>query len=465
MKTGTRALAALVFFSVLVLFSVLVVGCSCGDDDVVATQDCDATRCLDAASDARARDGGASDAQGEFCEQSGPALIVGDAEQSVCSDALADKTFRFAICACNGIVTSSTLRTDAFDSNRGVYSAPGEPGGSVGSNEGLSTTGAWSVGGSLWSSGVDGWTSSQDLDVAGELHLAGRLAGTNVEVGTDAFIADGVQVDSLRVDGTLTVPAGETVNVEGSSQVGAQVNADVSVEPPCACGDEDITDVSAFVAHHASDNDNASIDLDRGAYANLQADTSLSLPCGRYYLSTIAGGASLSIRAEGRVALFIGQDVSLDKNLEVTLAQGAEIDVFVAGNVNVAGQLSLGSPAAPHRARFYVGGTGTINLPGGASIAANIYAPRAEIVTSGPLEVFGALFARRVAASDALDVHFDTAILGESETCAPPAQCQGCGDCPSSMACTNGTCGGCTDNSDCCAPLICVEGTCGVVIR
>ena len=129
-------------------------------------------------------------------------------------------------------------------------------------------------------------------------------------------------------------------------------------------------------------------------------------------------------------------------------------------NVVADAALSLGDALAPARVRLYVGGDGTIQLGGGGTFAGNLYAPRAELVTAGDTEVFGALFVRRVAASGPLTVHYDTGVLRAGDDCQPPPRCETCGDCPSVETCIDGECGAWRDTSDCCAPLVCDDGEC-----
>lgn len=443
---------------------VLLSACSCETTTSDLTDDRpDGTR--DMALDATSPDGASGDggeSVGDFCAGEGPLLIVGDeggVTETECAGRIAERSFRYALCTCEGLVTSHSLRTDSFDSSMGPYMSPGGDGGSVGTNGGGNSTASWTVGGSLWSSGDTGWTVAQPLAIGSELHLAGRLAGSEVTVDADGWIGGGVDLDVLTVGGTLTVPDPGEITVDTLS-VGSQATAPVTVAEPCACGDDAIVDVAGFVAGYESSNDNGSIDLDPSALANVSTETTLELPCGRFYLNEIAATAPLTIRATGRVALFVGGSITANDDFRVLPVGDAEVDVFVAGTVTGAGAFAIGSEDAPARARLYVGGTGTVNLSASTTFAGNLYAPRAELVTSGAVELFGAAFVRRLSASGSVTIHYDTAILEAGDDCDVPVTCGMCGDCPSVQACIDGACTSCRDSSDCCAPLICREGMC-----
>lgn len=425
-----------------------VVASRCAEDaDCAAGQRCEGGACVDAAGRTAA-----------FCDGSGPLLQVGDTPAE-CGGRVAERSFRFALCSCGAVVAGGPVRTDSFDSRVAPYRAPGGAGGSIGTNADLNNAAAWTVGGSLWSSGVGGWSSPTGVSVGGDLHLAGRLAVPSAEVARDAFIAGGVQADTLRVDGTLTLPSGVDVSV--MSATATPVRAPVNVAPPCGCGPADRVDVRRFISSMAAENDNAALGLSADALAGVASPRTLDLPCGRYYLSRIQADAPLTLRATGRVALLVEGDLTVNRSFDIELsAPNAEVDLFIGGNVVSGGALSLAGADAPARARMYVGGAGTINLGAGATFAGNLYAPAAELVAAGPVEVFGALFVGRVSASGGLDLHYDQAVLSAGNDCPLPNSCTQCGDCPSEEACVNGACGACRDNRDCCAPLLCSGGRC-----
>ncbi|MBO6938932.1 MAG: hypothetical protein JJ863_28450 [Deltaproteobacteria bacterium] len=454
------------------LLMVLLSACSCGDDptdssDVTDDDPMDApgvdmsTPNDGATVDASGDDDDGGESMGDFCDGEGPLIIVGDdtSTEMDCAGRIAERSFRYALCTCEGLVTSHELSTDSFDSDMGPYVPPGGVGGSVGTNGGGNSTADWDVGGSLWSSGSTGWTVSSELAIGSELHLTGRLAGSEVSVGADAWVGGGIGLDTLTVEGTLTVPDPDAVVVDSLS-TGGDATGVVEVADPCACGEDAIVDVASFVAGYAVDNDNAAIALSADALANVSTETTLELPCGRFYLDSVSATAPLTIRVTGRVALFVGGSITANDTFEVIPEGDAEVDVFVGGNVTGAGAFSVGTADAPARARLYVGGNGTVNLSASTTFAGNLYAPRAELVTAGDVEIFGAAFVRRLSAAGSVDIHYDTAILEAGDDCDIPDTCSMCGDCPSVQACIDGVCGECRTSADCCSPLICRDGAC-----
>ncbi len=434
--------------------AVLLCVAGCHTDDVVA-------ELVDAVRDAgppAMRDAGVEDP--DYCAGSGPPLLVGDG-RTECGGRVAQRTFRFGLCVCEDFAASHTLTTDAFDSAAGPYT-PGGTGGSVGVNGRFAANAAVTIGGSLFVADIDGvQAGASPLTVGRRLFDHGPVAADgDVAVGADAFVGSSLRAANLDVGGTLTLPDANAVNVAGTTDVGGIAEAPVMVEAPCACGDA-LVDIAAYVERHRDTNDNAAIDLDASALANVAAPTELRLPCGRYFLERVGGQAAITIVPEGRAALFVAGDLAPSGALAIEPAPGAELDLFVSGNVVASTRLDLGDADVAARIRLYIGGSGTIQLDDGATLGGNVYAPRADLTSAGAVEVFGSLFVRRVATSDRLDVHYDRAVLGAGEDCPEPvpAECVSCADC-ANQACNAGVCGACSDDADCCAPLTCFGGVC-----
>ena len=408
----------------------------------------------------------------EYCAGSGPPFVVvpGDGGATAeCAGRIAETHFRYALCTCEGYVSNHALTTDAFDSSQGAYDAgPLHVGASVGTNGSFNATGAVTVGGSLWGSDPTGITLSGRTDAQGELHCEGRLnSGQPLRVGADAFLGgDLVTQSDVTVVGTLHQSPGKTSSVGGTKSIGAtDTSANVTVPPPCDCAPADLVDIAGIVEEYRAHNDDAAIPLDPRLFENVTAPLDVTIPCGRFFFTRISANASVHLKIEGRTAIFVGGDVAVNAGLVVEVMPGSELDLFIAGNVVSGAAFSIGSAANPAKARTYVGGGGTVNLQKAATLAGNLYAPRAEIVLGGAATVFGSLFARRLSTQGDLTIHYDEAVLHAGSGCPPTATtCRSCRDC-ANQACTGGACGACTSSADCCSPLVCRSGRCIADIR
>lgn len=148
----------------------------------------------------------------------------------------------------------------------------------------------------------------------------------------------------------------------------------------------------------------------------------LTLPCGRYYLERVAGSGTLTLHVTGRVVLFVEGDVAPQGDIALQLDPKAELDLFIGGTLVSSANLDLGSEDNAARLRIYIGGNRTINLQGRTMLGGNLYAPAADLTASSDLEVWGALFVRRLARrppSPSTTTPPSSAPAGTARRCAP----------------------------------------------
>ena len=361
---------------------------------------------------------------------SGPRLRVGDNARSRmdCPNGSgAASAFLHALCVCEDYTAGNRLLTDAVDSDAPDYPAT-SPGGSVGVNGRIGNRADYmQVGGSLLVAGPKGVSlfpsvSPADVLYIGEdLQIGGALegAGCGVVVEGDARVAGRLDLNDLRVGGQLSIPEGVEINVKNDyDQV--VLREPVQVDPPCGCDEQDLKDISAIVNQAEADNDNAKLDdFDLAELEDYQGPISLMLPSGRFFLSRLSGQGELELKIKGRAALYVLDQVHFAGPFIVQLEEGAELDLFFAGDLEAYDRLELGSPDQPERVRLYVGGAGAVNLSGAdrSWLCGHLYAPRAELVTAGPLEVFGSVFARRVNNDGRLQIHYDRNPLEAGNAC------------------------------------------------
>ncbi|HEX4627513.1 MAG TPA: hypothetical protein VH137_01890, partial [Gemmatimonadales bacterium] len=309
----------------------------------------------------------------EYCAGNGPPLLVdtaGDAgPMSTCPGQLAQRAFRYALCTCDGYVSSHLLFTDAFDSQKGPYDAgSATAGGSVGAN-GIFAPGPLQVGGSLWASdSTTDLTTNATMQMKGELHAQREVhAGPELAVGASAWMAGGIQTTGdVTVGGTFHVPDGAPVDIPpGMQHTGARSTAPFQVDTACGfCSAPDRVDVTGVVETYRGHNDDDALHIQPKLLDNVQTALTATFDCGRIFLTQItAGNVPIHLTARGRVALFVEGDLSTPSDFVIDVAPGSEVDLFVGGSVTVGGMFRVGDPSNPAGARTYVGGT-KVNLQG-----------------------------------------------------------------------------------------------------
>jgi hypothetical protein len=283
-------------------------------------------------------------------------------------------------------------------------------------------------------------------------------------VGADAWMANGIQTSgNVTIGGAVHIPAGAPIDITGATNFSTPVTAAFQVAPACDCLSSDLVDVAGVVATYQAHNDDLALGIDPAMLQNVQSAVTMTLPCGRIYFDSIgANTAPIQLTVTSHVAIFVGGNISTS-DFEIDVPTGGELDLFVAGIVDVRGSFLVGSPSNPARARTYVGGS-TVNLQSAATLAGNLYAPSATLTLGGsaPTTLYGSIFVSRLSAGADLTIHYDEAILTQSSTpsCPAPQSCTTCNDC-GGQACNSGSCGSCASSTQCCAPLVCgPQGTC-----
>lgn len=439
--------------------------CACNTTEVVGT--------IPAGADLRDPSGSvdafSGDAAGsvDYCAGSGPPILRspgatdGGVGEKACTGRLAQVAFRYGLCTCAAFNAGAAVTVDSYDSQQMM--SPRSLGGSVGVNGNLSTSSAVDISGSLWVGDPNGLNFTS-VKIGQELRSAGSAVGSgSLTVGGDAFVnGDANTGGALSVGGVLTAPVGRLV--AGNPGPQRVQRAPVSVAPPCDCSAANLIDVAGYVKAYSTQNDNQALPLDPERLHNFNGDVSLSLPCGRYYLTRVNGTGKLTLQINGRVALFVGENIEFSQDLTINLGPAGQLDLFVGGTLLGSAALRLGSPETAARLRVYVASTSSIALSGAVTLSGNLYAPLASLNVGGALTVNGALFVKNLATPAPVVIHHDAAIFRAGDACpAPPAACKTCRDC-GNQACQNGACGSCTDDSGCCAPLQCKNGQCVYIL-
>jgi len=403
----------------------------------------------------------------DFCSAGGPIIQVGDGQNvyEVCTTEIAQNVFRNALCTCNNVMLAGYLETHSFDSNLGPpETSLDDSGGAVGIDNHYSiSAGYTNVGGSLAIAGPQSVSFVGYLEVHGDLFVeaTATIAGYT-RVRRNAWFGGNVWSGGLTVDGDVH-REGNVYSVQ-TDIGGTETQEPVAVAKPCDCEPAHLVDVTSMVDLAQLQNDNAAIGLNPNALKDVLWAAEITLPCGRYYLNAISGLAKITVNVTGRVALFIGGDLNTAGIVEFKLSPGAEVDIFIKGNLVLAGMGTFGDKAHPARTRLYVGGTNDITLIGVGGFVGNVYAPRALVTGVGYVEVYGSIFARDFVSPGYAYLVYDRAIQQVGEDCPtpePPAgTCTPCTVCTGGQACVGGVCGACSGDADCCGLEVCYNGLC-----
>jgi hypothetical protein len=398
---------------------------------------------------------------GVTCDDTRPQLLwpAPTGERTVCTASFAPARMSQALCSCGNLGTFGAIKTDAFDSTT-QEAVPGTA--AVGANGAFEASSVM-IGGKLTVAAptvvLTALLDARDLRLGGELQISGPLT-----VAGDAWLAQaGKALSIVLITGDLHVPPGKLLDESISRGVVGQLfTEEFAVAPPCRCDESSVLDWSTIIQSASAQNDNSKIGLTPQALvAPIQA-TSVTLPCGRYYVDGITGSSDLHLHIEGKVALFVAGDVLSTGQLRVTLGADAELDWFIGGGLDFERAVQVGDVERPAALRVYVAGEGRLSVPQ-PYVFGNLYAPRSDVALLGDADFHGSLFGRSVTSPKSIIVHYDTAVQRVDDACVVDGStsCNDCSQCSGGLACVAGSCSACTLDSECCWPLVCNAGRCG----
>jgi hypothetical protein len=426
----------------------------------------------------------ATGSRDRFCAGHGPALgsygaTTAGGSEPACTAGIGRRLFPYALCSCSDLTLGGSLATiDAFDSSQGANTM-GEGYGAIGVNGSLSN------GATLAANFGTAIVAGSEFLVTGAIGIHGdvksnaalHLSGIGITIVRDLWV-------NADIHGSLTASLGrdlyQTAGYTGADTLNRTAGTntyrqDVSVTPPCPCQDSALLDITGIVASAQTNNDNAELGVSAAALADMLGSGSApaGFTCGRFALGSLAVGNDFSSAISGRMALFVDGSLTLSSDFGASFAPGAELDVFVTGDLRLSGPGRIGTQTRPAALRLYVGGAAPLNIGDANPLAAQLYAPRAPVViaTSVLVSVSGSIFAARIETQSAYVMHYDRAIIDAGEECggaAPtPARllsADACHACPGGLADIGGACGACARDADCCDPLVCVSGSCQPLI-
>lgn len=305
----------------------------------------------------------------------------------------------------NGVCTCKD-----FTGTGELHVMPGPGGaGSIGVNGRTTLTGLSEISGSLVTMGgviAAGCVVGDSLITPGDVQFAGAA-----KIGADAVIGGNLfGAGELDVDGTLEV--GGSSQLAGGSQINARAPYQApSAMPPCGCDPTTFFDVGAAVAaaRQAANGKDSWTSVGKAE---------IRLTTGSYYIGSSALVGQAQIVIDGNVSVFVDGSLATVGSAQWQFSPGAQLDLYVSGDVASVGQLVAGDPAAPTSFRLYVGGSGTTALAavGQTAFYGDVYAPLADVSYTGDTKIVGSIFAASIIGTGRLEIDY-------GDSTAPPSSC------------------------------------------
>ncbi len=254
-------------------------------------------------------------------------------------------------------------------------------------------------------------------DIAGDLVTTGEFDWLGVQqIRGNLVVGKNVSgVGQLEIGGSLDV--GGDVNVTGTMTSGSEGSYVAPAGPPCPCSGDTFFDVVAAVDDARDNNDNATIGLSPDGLVEVGA-TELVLPTGKFYVANMLQVGALTLNVQGNAALYVDGDLATVGDEMIQLAEGASLDLYVAGSVASVGQAVAGSMDRAADFRLLIGGDdGVVLSVGTQPFFGHIYAPTAELSYVGDTQIYGSLFADRLSGVGRLTITHVSAAVPPEEVC------------------------------------------------
>jgi hypothetical protein len=359
----------------------------------------------------------------------------------------AASVFARALCACGSVSTLGDLRTVRVADADAPARAGGADVGILGGLQSAAFVGPIDGDLTIAGAGLSALVASEGL-VTGALRVSGDLAlsGTAMVEG-DAWLrgrllGDGRLVAQRDVYRGPLIPVAPPAPPSATLEVAGEVVTQAfTLDPPCACDAEPAVDVAAIVALAAVDNDNAATGFSPDALGGADDGQVHELPPGRLFVHAVSARGDVVLRVTGQSALFVGGDLQVGGALRAELSADAELELWIARDVAVAGPIALGALEHADAARMYVGGValGGVELPApGPEIAeqipvpppaagavatpddtwtVNLYAPQLDLGLARDTTVTGSLFVRSIVSVGDLHVRHDPRVVERRSFC------------------------------------------------
>jgi hypothetical protein len=283
-----------------------------------------------------------------------------------------------ALCACSEFEASNQLPAGAASIE-----------GTVGVNDEFLGNAPIQIRGALLAPGAVRVGNTFEAD---ELRTNGTLSGSQqLTIHGDA-VAGWLALSGkqLLVAGSLTVPEGTDVSGVDSAAI---AYAQPSVATPCNCGaDVDYDALRSELRASSAQDDASRTEAIESALSALDRDREIYLGSGRYYFSSIDSSAAVTIHTYGSVQIFVDGDLTVAGALRVVPERDSQLSLYVAGRFAPGARVSLAETAKPDALRLYV--RDQVQLSGPTHLNGSLFAPRASFIADDGVESSGALFAK-----------------------------------------------------------------------
>src|SRR3972149_5189806 len=369
----------------------------------------------------------------------------------------ADSIFHDSLLGCDGVLATSSIDTDSYDSQIGSYASqtPGDNGNISTTNTGAPVTIASSSVIKGDANATGSLTMNSSSKVLGNVNTAGNLSMvSSARIYQNANATGNITMSSSsRIDGNAitvgTITMSSSSRIFGNATAGGTViiNSGSSVSGTVTqyytgyagyggvlTSDCDPLDTPTFfndnVTPIASDNNNGELSP---LYYNiftesfsLSSSSSYTLGVAgeskKYYFSSLSVASSSQLTVTGNVTLYVNGNFSFNSSSDLVLASGAKLTAYVTGTISIGSSGKVNAANDKKPANFFLWSSAIssnnsdykITLTSSSDVYAAIHAPQAAINISSSVDLYGAVRGKYINIASSADFHYDEALKNMS---------------------------------------------------
>lgn len=138
-----------------------------------------------------------------------------------------------------------------------------------------------------------------------------------------------------------------------------------------------------------------------------------TLLTGNYRYSSIDLSGRVRLTLNGQIILHIDGNLSISGGASIVITPGSTVTIYLNGQkMNISGGSLINNTLDPKKLIIYgTSGLQSVNLSGGTSLYAMVFAPTADIIITGGQNTYGSIIGNTVDVSGGSSVHFDESII------------------------------------------------------
>ncbi len=140
----------------------------------------------------------------------------------------------------------------------------------------------------------------------------------------------------------------------------------------------------------------------------------MTIPGGTYRVDSVNLAGQNVVTLNGDVTLIVDHTFKTAGQSKLLINEGASLTMYVAGNIDMAGQGIVNQNQKPEKVQVYGTDTCTdVKLAGQSVLYAALYTPKAVATFTGQADIFGSVVTKKITVTGQGSIHYDESLKGQ----------------------------------------------------